>query len=129
MSETNLYILVEHGELTYHEWSFTSEEVFDRAKSVVFQYICDFFRNQLPLKVTGEIEDRFDISVYMIPHGTWDPGVRIALPFQEWVDEYYRDRETASAEADMREYSEYLKLRAKWESTRLLNESAGIEIR
>jgi hypothetical protein len=123
------YVLIANGEA----WATDSrEQAMDEARGHVIQYICDHLRHQLPLELTEELVQRFDVQLACVgrdEHG--DFASAYTLPFQEWVDEYHRNQKKYEDEERQREYETFVKLRSKWEGRfqeeKQLKEKHGVE--
>lgn len=116
MTDKIHYVLVSGGEVSYEDWAPDPKRILSEAQLHVQQYICDFLRHTLPIKVTPELEKRFDVRVYAL--ATEEQGIpeRLDLPFQEWVDQFYQNLKNEAVEDLEREYKSFLRLREKWEA-------------
>jgi hypothetical protein len=101
-----------HGEFAVS--SDDEETIMAEAEMHCNQYICDFWRHDLPKKLNAEDKASLDVHVFDLQEMR-----KLDLPFQEWVDEWYADKREADREEEQREYKRYLELREKWEPRRL----------
>lgn len=107
--ETALYVLVNSGRVVY-----TTNDINDilcEARESVYMYISDHKRHELPFKVTGDALGRMDIEV----HELLGKRSQVALPYQAWIDDYYREMKEGERENKEREYKRFVELRKKWE--------------
>jgi hypothetical protein len=101
------YVVVWNGEITTE--MFDLESALCEAHSFVDQYISDFLRYDLPMKITPEEARRFDVKVFELKD-------EIELPLQEWVDQYYEDIKEWKEKAEEREYKQFLELYEKFKN-------------
>jgi hypothetical protein len=85
------------------------KEALQSCREQIDQQITDHHRHNLPLKVTPEIERRFDLRLFQTQG-------ELELPFQEWVDDYYQQQQDWKKEREEQEYLRYLELKAKYEN-------------
>jgi len=97
------YVIVYAGELESAQVWENREIALSEAQCIVNQYICDFLRHNLPMKITPEEARRFDVKVYEIKE-------EMELPFQKWVDEYYDEMRMQEIKDEERDYKRFLEL-------------------
>lgn len=83
----------------------TMMEVYD----YVSYHICDFLRDQLPLKVTDDIIRDMDIKIFEVVSEK-----EVEIPFQKFVDEYYDNIKYDEKRQEETEYKNFLKLYKKY---------------
>jgi len=89
-----LALLEDFGTASWYVVVFNGGEVLEIHKSKVealsscrdnvWQQICDFYRHDLPLKITPDVKRRFDLRLFQT-FGEEE------LPFQEWADEHHAE--------------------------------------
>lgn len=105
----SIFVLLVGGEVVYT--TSDSSDVFREARGSVYQYISDHKRHDLPLKMTDEELRWMDVEV----HELLGERSQVALPYQEWIDDYYRELKEGEREDEEREYKRFVELRGKWE--------------
>ena len=109
LRKTPLFVLVIGGEASFV--SGQKADVLHEARDAVVQYIADHRRQDLPIQLTEEDLRWMDIEVHELNGST----SQMALPYQEWVDDMWREWEQDRLEEPEREYKHFLELREKWE--------------
>lgn len=106
----SIFVLLVGGEVVYT--TSDSNDIMREARESVFQYISDHKRHDLPLKMTDEELRWMDIEV----HELLGERSQVALPYQPWVDDYYREMKEGERQDEEREYKHFVELRRKWEN-------------
>lgn len=100
------YVMCCYGEVIQGN---SLEVLMAEARNHVHQYICDFLRPLMPLKVTEEVVHRFDVEVHQL-----DDNSKVSLPFQQWADDYYIDSKRWKKDEEEREYERFVELYEKY---------------
>ncbi len=106
------YILMVGGE--FADVFLGKDYVLKETKWAVDQYISDFLRDALPIKITKGEAALFDIQVYEIGEDQI-----VDLPLQQWCDQYYQEMEDSAKEEEEVKYQRYLTAREEFEPVRL----------
>jgi len=119
MSDENdrvLYVLLYSGEVTLV--SPDREHTIDEANFSVNERIGDHWRHDLPLEATEKLCREIDVEVH-----TLNAESRMELPFQEWVDTYYREMKENEGKQEERDYKRYLELHERFKARRRAEKS------
>jgi hypothetical protein len=107
--QTPIYVLLDGGEVTFT--SGDRGEVLREAHCAVDQHITDHLRHDLPIKLDDEEIRWIDVEV----HELSGDKSQIALPYQQWADDYWVEVQEAERDEDEREYKRFLELRDEYE--------------
>lgn len=84
------YVLTNYGEVVF--WTTVKDDAEFEFRNMIDEKICNFYRNQLPIKVTTEIRERFgDMTIHEID--TDRSGKMLVSELQEHFDRFYREQQ------------------------------------
>lgn len=107
LTKADHYVIIWNGELVYDGPDY--EETMREAQFSIFSELGWHHRHNLPLKVTPEISKEFDLRVYALAGDNL-----IALPLQEWCDQFYQDMKDDERKTQENEEKRFLELHAKY---------------
>jgi hypothetical protein len=103
-----IHVLLVGGEAAFSTSDMT--HMLLEARTSFDQHITDHRRQDLPFKITEEDERWFDIEVH-----TLDGESQHELPFQEWLDDYYREEQAGRRQDEESEYRRFIELLGRLE--------------